>query len=133
MPNIVETAANAGTFQTLVTAVQHAGLTDALSGSGPMTVFAPTDEAFAKLPAGTVEGLLQDIPKLQAILKFHVVPGRMGSAEVATAREIPTLNGQSISVDTSNGVRVNDANVVTADIEAENGIIHVIDSVILPN
>ncbi|GMV36510.1 MAG: hypothetical protein AMXMBFR61_10180 [Fimbriimonadales bacterium] len=133
MPNIVDTAVNAGTFQTLVTAVQHAGLADALSGPGPITVFAPTDEAFAKLPAGTVDALLQDIPRLQAILKFHVVPGRMGSSDVASSQELPTLNGQSISVDASNGVRVNGANVVTADIEAENGIIHVIDSVILPN
>jgi len=133
MPNIVETAVNAGNFQTLVTAVQHAGLAEALAGPGPITVFAPTDEAFAKLPVGTVEGLLQDIPKLQAILKFHVVPGRMGSSDVASSRELPTLNGQSISVDATDGVRVNGANVVTADIEAENGVIHVIDTVILPN
>ena len=132
MANIVETAIAAGSFRTLVEAVKAANLVDTLSGPGPLTVFAPTDEAFAKLPAGTVEGLLKDIPKLKSVLTYHVVPGKVMSGDVSKMRSAKTVQGQSISIDTIDGVKVDNAKVVKADIEADNGIIHVIDSVILP-
>ena len=132
MANIVETAIAAGSFKTLVEAVKAANLVDTLSGPGPFTVFAPNDAAFAKLPAGTVEGLLKDIPKLKNVLTYHVVPGKVMSNDVSKMRSARTVQGQSISIDTSDGVKVDNAKVVKADIEADNGIIHVIDSVILP-
>lgn len=133
MANIVETAVGAGSFTTLVTAVQAAGLDSTLSGAGPFTVFAPTDEAFAKLPEGTVEGLLADKEKLTAVLTYHVVAGKVMAADVVGMSEAPTVQGQNINIDTSNGaVRINDASVTQADIECDNGVIHVIDSVILP-
>ena len=142
MNNIVETAVSAGSFKTLVTAVKAAGLVDALSGPGPFTVFAPTDEAFAKLPAGTVEALLQDVPKLRSILTYHVVSGNVRAADVAkiTANGeqpmVPTLQGSSVKIK-MNGILnktpyVNDAKVISTDVEASNGVIHVIDKVILP-
>ena len=132
MANIVETAIAAGSFKTLVEAVKAANLVDTLSGPGPLTVFAPTDEAFAKLPAGTVEGLLKDIPKLKSVLTYHVLPGKVMSSDISKMRSAKTVQGQSVSIDTSDGVKVDNAKVVKADIEADNGIIHVIDSVILP-
>lgn len=132
MPNIVKTAIEAGSFQTLVKAVQAAGLVNTLSSPGPFTVFAPTDAAFAKLPSGTVEGLLQDIPKLQAVLTYHVVPGKLTASDVVKSTSLRTVQGQNIRVNTQNGVKVDNANVVKTDIVADNGIIHVIDSVILP-
>ena len=132
MANIVETAIAAGSFKTLVEAVEAANLVDTLSGPGPFTVFAPNDEAFAKLPAGTVEGLLKDIPKLKSVLTYHVVPGKVMSGDVIKMQSAKTVQGQSVSIDTSDGVKVDNAKVVKADIEADNGIIHVIDSVILP-
>ena len=132
MSNIVETATTAGSVKTLVAAVQAAGLGATLAGPGPFTVFAPTDEAFAKLPAGTVQGLLKDIPKLTEILTFHVVPGKLMAADVAKLTSAKTVQGQNVTIAALNGVTVNGANVITPNIEAENGVIHVIDRVILP-
>jgi len=132
MANIVQTAVAAGSFKTLVKAVQAAGLADTLSSPGPFTVFAPTDEAFAKLPAGTVEGLLKDIPKLKSVLTYHVVAGRMMAADVVKQSSLKTVQGQSISVDTKSGAKVDGANIVKTDIATDNGVIHVIDKVILP-
>jgi uncharacterized surface protein with fasciclin (FAS1) repeats len=134
MADIVSTAIAAGSFKTLVAAVTAAGLVETLQGPGPFTVFAPTDEAFAKLPAGTVESLLEpgNKDKLVAILTYHVVPGTVLAADVVTLTEAPTVNGQKIKVDTTDGVKVDAANVVQTDIECDNGVIHVIDAVILP-
>ena len=134
--NIVETAVNAGQFKTLVAAVQAADLGGALSGPGPFTVFAPTDEAFAELPAGTVDDLLkpENRDKLIAVLKYHVVSGKVMAADIAGKKtNVTTLQGSDISVDAiSGGVMINDATVTAADIQASNGVIHVIDKVILP-
>ena len=131
--DIVETAVAAGSFKTLAAALQAAGLVDALKGDGPFTVFAPTDEAFAKLPAGTVEALLQDKGKLTAILTYHVVAGAVPASEVVKLNSATTLNGADVKIRTMDGkVMVNNAHVVKADIKATNGIIHVIDTVILP-
>ena len=142
MSNIVETAVSAGSFKTLVTAVKAAGLVDALSGTGPFTVFAPNDEAFAKLPAGTVEALLQDIPKLRGILTYHVVSGKVTAADVwkiTVGGQMPnvgTLQGSPVKLKMNGilnkSIYVNDAKVISSDIKASNGIIHVIDKVILP-
>ncbi|MCU4651483.1 fasciclin domain-containing protein [Roseibacterium sp. SDUM158016] len=130
---IVETAVEAGTFTTLVAAVEAAGLVETLSGEGPFTVFAPTDEAFAALPEGTVEGLLADPEALAAILTYHVVPGAVMSGDLSDGMMATTVNGADITISIDGGtVMVNDATVVAADIEASNGVIHVIDSVILP-
>jgi uncharacterized surface protein with fasciclin (FAS1) repeats len=131
--DIVDTAVAAGSFTTLVKAVQEAGLVETLKGAGPFTVFAPTDEAFAKLPAGTLEGLLKDKAKLASVLTYHVVPGKVMAADAAKLSSAKTVQGQSVKIDAKNGVRVNDAKVVKADIEASNGVIHVIDTVILPS
>ncbi|WP_422019273.1 fasciclin domain-containing protein [Roseibium sp.] len=133
--DIVDTAVGAGTFNTLVAAVQAADLVDTLKGDGPFTVFAPTDEAFAKLPAGTVEDLLkpENKDKLVAVLTYHVVPGKVMSSDIAGKKaDVASVQGDTIAVDATDGVKVDDANVVTADIETSNGVIHVIDSVILP-
>ena len=132
MSNIVEIAVSAGTFKTLVQAVQAAALVETLSGQGPFTVFAPTDDAFAKLPAGTVDSLLKDIPKLKDILTYHVVAGKVMSADVAGLTSAKTVQGKELSIDTKDGVKVNEAKVIKADIEADNGVIHVIDSVLIP-
>ncbi len=132
--DIVETAVAAGSFKTLATALQAAGLVEALKGDGPFTVFAPTDEAFAKLPAGTVEALLKDKAKLTAILTYHVVSGNVLAKDVVKLNSAKTLNGQSVKISTKYGkVMVDGATVVKTDIAATNGTIHVIDSVILPN
>jgi len=130
--NIVETAVEAGTFTTLVAAVQAAGLAETLSGPGPFTVFAPTDEAFAKLPEGTVESLLADPEALAGILTYHVVAGKVMAADVVTLTEAETVQGGVLTIDASNGVMVNDATVTATDIETSNGVIHVIDTVLLP-
>ncbi|WP_298813832.1 fasciclin domain-containing protein [uncultured Roseibium sp.] len=133
--DIVDTAVDAGSFGTLVAAVQAAGLVDTLKGEGPFTVFAPTDEAFAKLPEGTVETLLKPENKdqLVAILTYHVVPGKVMSSDIAGKNaEVASVEGSEISVDATDGVKVDNANVVTADIETSNGVIHVIDTVIMP-
>lgn len=130
---IVDTAVANGNFKTLVAAVQAAGLAETLSGPGPFTVFAPTDAAFAKLPAGTVESLLKDKEKLTSILTYHVVPGKVMAADVVKLTSAKTVNGQMVTVKVNGDtVMINDAKVVTADVEASNGVIHVIDTVILP-
>jgi uncharacterized surface protein with fasciclin (FAS1) repeats len=132
--NIVQVAVAADDFNTLVAAVQAAGLVETLSGEGPFTVFAPTDAAFAKLPEGTVDNLLKPENKdqLVAVLTYHVVPAKVLAADVKTG-DAPTVNGQTIKIDVSDaGVKVNDANVVATDVMASNGVIHVIDTVILP-
>ncbi len=129
---IVEVAASNGSFKTLVAAVKAAGLADTLSGKGPFTVFAPTDAAFAKLPAGTVDALLKDVPKLKAILTYHVVSGKVMAKDVKTGA-VPTVNGQSLDVMAgASGVTVNGAKVTAVDVAASNGVIHVIDTVVLP-
>ena len=131
--DIVETAIAAGSFKTLATALGAAGLVETLKGAGPFTVFAPTDDAFAKLPAGTVEGLLKDRAKLTAVLTYHVVPGKVMAADVVKLSRAKTVQGQEIAIRASNGsVHVDNATVVKADIETANGVIHVIDAVILP-
>jgi len=133
--DIVDTAVGADQFNTLVAAVKAAGLVDTLKGKGPFTVFAPTDAAFKKLPAGTVEGLLkpENKTKLAAILAYHVVPGMVMSKDIAGKKlQAATVQGQKISIDATKGVTVDGANVVKADIETSNGVIHVIDAVILP-
>ena len=132
MKNIVETAIEAGNFKTLVTAVQEANLVDTLTSSGPFTVFAPTDEAFAKLPKGTVEGLLKNKEKLTEILTYHVVPQKVMAQSVIKLKSAKTANGSDVHIDTSHGVKVNNANVIKTDIECSNGVIHVIDTVLLP-
>ncbi len=130
--DIVDTAVSAGQFNTLVKAVQEAGLVDTLKGKGPFTVFAPTDEAFAKLPAGTLEALLNDKQKLAAVLTYHVVPGEVMAAQVKPGA-VKTVQGQSLTVSIKGGaVMVNNAKVVKTDIVASNGVIHVIDTVVLP-
>jgi uncharacterized surface protein with fasciclin (FAS1) repeats len=134
--DIVDTAIAAGQFSTLVAAVQAAGLVDTLKSEGPFTVFAPTDAAFAALPEGTVENLLKPENKdqLVAVLTYHVVAGKVMSADIAgKTMEVDSVQGSAISVNAMNGVMVDNANVVTADIETSNGVIHVIDAVILPN
>lgn len=132
--DIVETAI-AGGFDTLVAAVQAAGLVETLKGDGPFTVFAPTDEAFAKLPAGTVESLLlpQNRDKLIAILTYHVVPGSVMARDVVKLDSAPTLQGSAVDISTHHdAVMINDARVITADVEATNGVVHVIDTVLMP-
>ena len=137
MADIVDTAVAAGSFKTLVTAVKAAGLVDTLKSKGPFTVFAPNDDAFAKLPKGTVEGLLKDIPKLKAVLTYHVVAGKVMAADVVKLKTAKTVQGQDVKIDASKwhlhkSVKINDANVIMADIVTDNGVIHVIDKVILP-
>jgi uncharacterized surface protein with fasciclin (FAS1) repeats len=131
--DIVDVAVAAGSFNTLATALKAAGLVETLKGPGPFTVFAPTDEAFAKLPKGTLDGLLKDKAKLTAILTYHVVPGRVMAADVVKLNAAKTVNGESVEIRVDSGtVYVDDAQVVTTDIAASNGVIHVIDSVLLP-
>jgi uncharacterized surface protein with fasciclin (FAS1) repeats len=134
--DIVDTAVSAGQFNTLVAAVKAAGLVDTLKGPGPFTVFAPTDAAFAKLPAGTVEMLLkpENKAKLVAILTYHVVPGAVTAKDVSgKIREVKTVEGEVLTIDgTGNGVKVDNATVVSADVMASNGVIHVIDTVVMP-
>ena len=135
MHNIIDTAVAAGNFTTLAAALTAANLVDTLQGDGPFTVFAPTDEAFAKLPAGTVDSLLKDIPKLTAILTYHVVAGKVMAADVMTmdGQSAKTVNGATIQISTKDGVKLNGSStVVKTDIDCTNGVIHVIDSVLLP-
>lgn len=129
--DIVDTAIAAGSFKTLVTAVQAAGLVETLKGPGPFTVFAPTDEAFAKIPKDKLDALLKDKKALTAVLTYHVVPGKVMAADVK-AGQVKTVQGGSITVTTRGGVKVDNANVVKTDIGTSNGVIHVIDSVIMP-
>ncbi len=133
--DIVDTAVAAGQFKTLAAALTAAGLVDTLKGEGPFTVFAPTDAAFAKLPAGTVENLLKPENKAQlsAILTYHVVPGKApASAVTGKVSDVATVNGAMLKIDGTNGVKVNDASVTAADVMASNGVIHVVDTVLLP-
>ena len=132
--DIVDTAVEAGSFTTLVAAVEAAGLVETLKGEGPFTVFAPTDDAFAALPAGTVEDLLKPENKdqLVSVLTYHVVPGKVMSTDLTDDMMAATVQGSDVTIDLDNGVMVQDATVVTPDIEASNGVIHVIDKVILP-
>jgi uncharacterized surface protein with fasciclin (FAS1) repeats len=131
--DIIEVATSAGSFTTLLAAVEAAGLTATLKGPGPFTVFAPTDAAFEALPPGTVESLLNDIPTLTAILTYHVVAGELEATDVVSRSQLTTVNGADIEVSVQgSAVRVNDANILQTDIRASNGVIHVIDAVILP-
>lgn len=130
--DIVDTAVAAGSFKTLAKALTAAGLIDTLKGAGPFTVFAPTDEAFAKLPAGTLDALLKDKAKLTAVLTYHVVAGKVMAADVVKLKSAKTVQGGSVTIDTTKGVKVDAANVVKTDIACSNGVIHVIDTVILP-
>ncbi len=132
--DIVAVASSAGNFNTLVAAVKAAGLVETLQSTGPFTVFAPTDEAFAKLPAGTVDSLLANPDKLKQILLYHVVPGKVTAADVVKLSSATTAQGSNVSIAVDGGsVMVNDANVVRTDVMASNGVIHVIDTVILPS
>jgi uncharacterized surface protein with fasciclin (FAS1) repeats len=130
--DIVDTAVSAGSFKTLATALQAAGLVDTLKGKGPFTVFAPTDAAFAKIPKADLDALLADKAKLTAVLTYHVVPGKVMSKDVK-AGEVKTVEGSSLTVSTMGGVKVDNAKVTTVDIVADNGVIHVIDTVVMPN
>jgi uncharacterized surface protein with fasciclin (FAS1) repeats len=130
--DIVDTAVAAGQFNTLATALQKAGLVDTLKGKGPFTVFAPTDEAFAKVPKDQLDALLADKAKLAAVLTYHVVPGKVMAKDVK-AGKVKTVQGSALTVSTAGGVKVDNANVIKTDIAADNGVIHVIDTVVLPN
>jgi uncharacterized surface protein with fasciclin (FAS1) repeats len=130
--DIVDTAVAAGSFKTLAAALQAAGLVETLKGKGPFTVFAPTDEAFAKIPKADLDALIADKAKLTRVLTYHVVAGRVMASDVVKLKDAKTVEGQMVRIDASNGVMINDAKVVKADIEASNGVIHVIDTVILP-
>lgn len=131
--DIVDTAVAAGSFNTLATALKEADLIDTLKGKGPFTVFAPTDDAFAKLPPGTIEALLKDKAKLRAILTYHVVSGKVMAADVVKLNSAKTVNGQSVSIRLKDGaVLVDNARIIKTDIATSNGVIHVIDSVVLP-
>lgn len=130
--DIVDTAAAAGSFETLLTAAKAAGLVDALKSEGPLTVFAPTDEAFAKLPEGTIPALLNDKEKLATILKYHVVSGKVTAADVVKLDSAETLAGKEVKISTEGGVMINNAKVIKADIMTSNGVIHVIDTVLIP-
>jgi uncharacterized surface protein with fasciclin (FAS1) repeats len=130
--DVVETAVTAGNFGTLAKALEAAGLIDTLKGQGPFTVFAPTDDAFAKLPAGTLETLLADKAALTKVLTYHVVPGRIMAAEVVKLKSARTVQGGELKIDASAGVKVDGATVVKTDILASNGVIHVIDRVVIP-
>ena len=132
MADIVDTAVNAGSFSTLVAAVQAAGLVDTLKGAGPFTVFAPSDDAFAKLPTGTVDALLKDIPKLTKILTYHVVSGKVMAADVVKIKSAKTVEGSEVKIDASSGVKINNATVTTPDVACDNGVIHIIDTVLMP-
>jgi uncharacterized surface protein with fasciclin (FAS1) repeats len=129
--DIVDTAVSAGQFKTLATALQAAGLVDTLKGKGPFTVFAPTDEAFAKMPKADLDALLKDKAKLTAVLTYHVVPGKVMAKDVK-AGKVKTVQGSELTVSTTGGVTVDNAKVVKTDIVADNGVIHVIDSVVMP-
>jgi uncharacterized surface protein with fasciclin (FAS1) repeats len=135
MHDIIDTAVAAGTFKTLAAALTAADLVDTLKGTGPFTVLAPTDEAFAKLPAGTVENLLKDVPKLKAILTYHVVSGKVMAADVMKmdGQSAKTVNGAELKIGTQGGVKLNgNVHVTKTDIECTNGVIHVVDSVLMP-
>lgn len=130
MPKIIGTAIANGSFKTLITAVKAAGLTETLSKNGPFTLFAPNDDAFAKLPEGAVEELLKDVPKLKQLLSYHVVEGKVTGTQVKKQPTTKTMEGHNLALDAQSGVKVNDANVIKSDISCDNGIIHMIDTVL---
>ena len=130
--DIVDTAMEAGSFNTLITAVKAAGLVDTLRGNGPFTVFAPTDEAFSRIPQDKLQALLADKQALAEVLTYHVVPGKVMASEVINLKTARTVQGESVSIDSMNGVKIDTASVIKADIETSNGVIHVIDTVMLP-
>ncbi|MGC1396675.1 MAG: fasciclin domain-containing protein [Coleofasciculaceae cyanobacterium] len=132
MADIIETAKNAGSFNTLLTALEAADLVKLLKSSGSYTVFAPIDDAFAKLPEGTLDGLLKDLPKLTKILAYHVVFGDVRTDNLVELEEAETVEGSIIAIDTSNGYKVNEAVILTPDVIADNGVIHIIDSILMP-
>ena len=132
MADIVETAVNAGTFNTLVKAVEATELLEILKSPGPYTVFAPTDEAFNNLPAGTLDALLQDIPKLKRIVLYHVAFGDVRAEDLMQIEEAATVEGSIVAIESGEGIKVNDANVLKTDILTDNGVIHVIDGVLIP-
>jgi uncharacterized surface protein with fasciclin (FAS1) repeats len=132
LQNLVETAATAGTFNTLIAAAQAANLDATLANDGPFTLFAPTDAAFAALPAGTLDALLQDPTALADILLYHVVAGEVFAADVVNLTSATTLQGMDVTIDATSGVQINDATVTQTDVLASNGVIHVIDKVLLP-
>lgn len=132
MANLLETATQADSFKMLLTVAEAAGLTDTLQGEGPFTLLAPTDAAFAKLPSEMVASLMQDIPKLQKVVSYHVLYGDVRSDDLAQIDEAPTVEGSVIAVEHSRGIKVNEANVTQLDILADNGVIHVIDTVLMP-
>ncbi|MDZ7949615.1 fasciclin domain-containing protein [Nostoc sp. DedQUE09] len=132
MADIVDIAVTAESFKTLVAAVQAAGLVETLKSPGPFTVFAPNDDAFAKLPPGTIQTLLQNIPQLTRILKYHVVSGKLLQADLAELGTVNSVEGSPIKIHSFDGFEVKNATVLAADIEADNGVVHVIDTVILP-
>ena len=132
MKNLVETAINAGTFKTFIIALREAGLYDILCKEGPYTIFAPTDEAFSKLPEGTIKDLLKDREKLTDILTYHVVSNRVFSKDVTKLKKVYTINGKQVKIKTGNNIKIDNARVIKSDIECINGIIHIIDEVLLP-
>ena len=136
-PDIVDTAVASGVFNTLVTAVKAVGLVDTLKSPGPFTVFAPTDEAFAKLPKGTIDMLLKDTPKLKSILTYHVVSGKFMTSDLATHKILQTVQGQEVKIDAARwhihrNIKVNDANIIKPDLAVDNGVCHAIDKVLMP-
>ena len=130
--DIVDTAVAAGNFKTLASALQAAGLVDTLKGKGPFTVFAPTDEAFAKIPKADLDALIADKAKLTKVLTYHVVAGKVMASDVTKLKDAKTVEGQMVKIDASNGVMINKSKVVKADIQTSNGVIHVIDTVLMP-
>jgi uncharacterized surface protein with fasciclin (FAS1) repeats len=132
MKNIIETAVGNPMFTTLVTAIKAAGLVDTLTGPGPFTVFAPTNDAFAKIPKDDLTAVLADKAKLTSILTYHVVPGKIMSKDIVILKEAVTVQGEEVKIDASKGVMINNASVTTPDIECSNGVIHVIDTVLMP-
>ncbi|MGE5660270.1 MAG: fasciclin domain-containing protein [Actinomycetota bacterium] len=134
MPDLLDTAINANCFTTLVAAINAASLAQGLKTEGPFTVFAPTDEAFSKLPSGTVEALLEDIPKLIQVLTYHILPNqKIMAADVSKENSLSTSEGSTLKIDSSaDGIQVNGAKIITPDVEADNGVIHIIDTVLIP-
>ena len=133
MKNLIQTAIEAGNFKTLITAMQEADLYDTLSGDGPYTVFAPTDEAFSKLPSGALENILHDKERLTEVLTYHVIEKKVKAKEVIILKNAKTINGKEITISSSQDVKINNARIIKKDIECSNGIIHVIDEVLAPN
>ena len=132
MKNLVETAINEGTFKTLIIALREAGLYDILCSEGPYTIFAPTDEAFSKLPNGTMEKIMNDKEKLTDILTYHVIANRVYSREVTSLQKADTINGKQVKIKTGNNVKIDNARIIKSDIKCTNGVIHIIDEVLIP-